>query len=242
MKMLDLEHARGSLGRGLARQALTEAEAGCADAAGIVHSLHDLGPNPLNRARHARRLMRRRGVLRASATRGGVAVVFRNTLDVIVRKDGTDCFRESRIAWTSVRARAGKHMISFVTWQVQVGLHAMQRYVERSACQLANLLPQMDRAMADALDWLDREDPLRDGDDEYLPLGSGVWAGGIDILASDAAWGPAFAGDARPLPVFSVRTFMGEEEMRPMVWLGWAEATGASRGATLPLQTAPSAA
>lgn len=156
MKMLNLEHARGSLGRGLARQALEAAEADCADAAGIVHSLHDLAPNPRNRARHARRLMRRRGVLRASATRGGVAVVFRNTLDVIVRKDGTDCYREPRIAWTSVRARAGKHMISFVTWQVQVGLHAMQRHVERSACQLANLLPQMDGAMTDALDWLGR--------------------------------------------------------------------------------------
>jgi hypothetical protein len=242
MKMLDLEHARGSLGRGLARQALAEAEADCADAAGIVHSLHDLAPNPRNRARHARRLMRRRGVLRASATRGGVALVFRNALEVIVRKDGTDCYRERRIAWTNVRARAGKHMISFVTWQVQVGLHAMQRHVERSACQLASLLPQMDRAMTDALDWLDREAPLRDGEDEYLPFLSGVWAGGLDVMASDPAWGPAFTGDDRPLPVFSARTFLGEEEMRPMVWLGWSEATGATRGAAVPLRTAPSAA
>jgi hypothetical protein len=242
MKMLDLEHARGSLGRGLARQALAEAEAGCADASGIVHSLHDLAPNPRNGARHARRLMRRRGVLRASATRGGVAVVFRHTLNVTVRKDGTDCYREPCIAWTSVRASAGKHRISFVTWQVQAGLHALQRHVERSACPLHNLLPQMDRAMTEALDWLDREDPLRDGDDEYLPFRNGVWAGGLDMLASDPAWGPAFAGDDRQLPVFSVRTFLGEEEMRPMVWLGWSEATGATRGATLPLRTAPSAA
>jgi len=242
MKMLDLEHARGSLGRGLARQALEEAEADCADAAGIVRSLHDLRPNLRNHARHARRLMRRRGVLRASTTGCDLQVVFRNTLDVTVRKDGTDCFRERRIAWTSVRARAGKHMISFVTWQVQAGLHAMQRHVQRSDCPLHNLLPQLDGAMTEALEWLDREDPMRDGDDEYLPLRSGVWAGGLDMLASDPAWGPAFAGDDGPLPVFSVRTFLGEEEMRPMVWLGWSEATGASRGATASLRTAPSAA
>ncbi len=96
--------------------------------------------------------------------------------------------------------------------------------------------------MIEALDWLAREDPLRDGDDEYLPLRTGVWAGGLDMLAPDPAWGPAFAGDDRPLPVFSVRTFLGEDEMRPMVWLGWSEATGVSRCAIAPSQTAPSAA
>jgi len=242
MEMLDLEHARCSLGRGLARQALQEAETDCADATGIVRELHRLAPNPRNRARHARRLLRRRGVLRAAATRGGVAVVFRNTLAVTVRKDRSDCYVEPRVAWTSVCAHAGQHRISFVTWQVHASLHAIQRHVERSACPLHGLLRHMDRTMVEALDWLDREDPLRDGDDEYLPIRSGVWAGGLDMLAPDPAWGPAFAGDARPLPVFSVRTFLSEEEMWPTVWLRWSEATGASRDATGPLQAAPSAA
>lgn len=41
---------------------------------------------------------------------------------------------------------------------------------------------------------LDCEDPLRDGDDEYLPLPNGVWDGELATLVSDPAWGPALVG------------------------------------------------
>ena len=226
MEMLNPGHARRSLARGYARQAWREAEVSAADAAKIVQSLHDLAPNPRNRVRFAHRLSRHRGVVRAVATAQGLTVVFRTTLEVTVRRDGSDCYTEPRIAWTKIRAAAGKGVISFVTWQVHASLHAIQRRMERSDCPLTDFLADLDQQMCSALDWLDRATPIIDRDDEYLPGGDGVWAGGLDSAAPDPSWGTAFQSSDNPLPVFSIRTYLGEAEMRPTVWLRWSEAVG----------------
>jgi hypothetical protein len=46
-----------------------------------------------------------------------------------------------------------------------------------------------------------------------------LWAGGHDEMALDPDWNLSNATGA--LPVFSVRTFLSEPEMRPTLWLRW---------------------
>jgi hypothetical protein len=231
MQILGLEHVRGSLARGLARQAMKQASLHSADDTRLVSELHDLAPNARSHMRYARRLRRRVGVVRVRPTDDGLLVIFRNTVSAILRKDDVECYAEQRISWTSIHAMPGRRLIRFTTYQVQIGIHAIQRKIERSACPLDDLLGQMDCAMVRALGWLDDNEPIRDRDDAYLPCADGVWAGGMDEVQSDPAWGRAFAGDARPLPVFAAHTYLGEEQMRPTVWLSWSQAMGGHRDA-----------
>lgn len=60
MRVVDLEHARGSLARGLAGQALVDAAQDNADMARILMELHGIAPNPRSRQRFAARLRGRR--------------------------------------------------------------------------------------------------------------------------------------------------------------------------------------
>ena len=66
MAIMNLEHARGSLARGFARQAMVEAARNSADTAAILNALHGLAPNLRSRQRFAARLESRPGVVRAS--------------------------------------------------------------------------------------------------------------------------------------------------------------------------------
>ena len=224
MAMLNIEHARGSLARGLARQAFRQAEDADANVGQVSRTLHEVAPNARSCARFAARIARWPGVLSSKATSNGVVVVCRSTLDVTVRKDGVDCYIEPRLAYTTLQVFTARGRIGFGTSQVQIGMHAVQRHVERSRCPLRELPAHLDAAMVTALGRVRRGVTIEDGDDEYVADAVGVWAGGRDLTAVDPDWGPVFADAPHPLPVFSVRTFLGEDEMRPTVWLAWSRA------------------
>lgn len=205
----------------LARRAFGSAEKDCADVARNLSELHHLAPNLQSRQRFARRLLRRPGVLSAVATRTGLRVILRSTLNVTLRKDGSECFTEPRICWLRITATAGRGVIGFSSRCIQVSLHTLQRRIQRTLCPLVDPLKEMDEAITRALHWLARNEPLHDRDDAFLPGRAGAWAGGIDEMAPDPAWGAAFASDPAPLEVFSIRTFLAEEQMRPTLWLTW---------------------
>ncbi|PWR03150.1 hypothetical protein DKT77_08005 [Meridianimarinicoccus roseus] len=241
MDLVSAKAMRRSLGRGYARQALQAAQDGSADMARLMTDLHGLAPNARSHSRFARRLARRRGVLRAAPSGRGLRVLARCVLDVTVCKDGTACFREARVCWTRIDALARRGRISFTLTGVQVSRHAMQRRAERSDCFLRTLLADMDIQMCAALDHLRRCAPIKDRGDAFLPASDGVWAGGTESMSVPCGWGAAFAGSSPPLNVFAIRTFLGEAEMRPTVWLAWS-GTRAAPDRDAPLQPTRSAA
>ena len=63
---------------------------------------------------------------------------------------------------------------------------------------------------------------IEDGDDHYAAgLQSGVWAGRVDHSDPEPEWGLSPTDPEARVPVFSARTFLSPEEMRPTVWLRW---------------------
>lgn len=219
-------HPRDFLARRHTRQVLVEAGRSGTDAGPILTALHGLAPNRKNRERAVRRLSRLPGVVRAALTADGIAVTLREAVTVTLTKDGVVARTEERIVWTKVRAFAGRGSIGFSLRQVQLTAHAIQRMIERSACVLDDVLGLLDAAMLRVLGRLDAGAPIRDRDDDYLPAEGGAWAGGIDATACDPAWGPAFQGRAMPIEVFSIHTFLGEDMLRPTVWLAVSRAAG----------------
>ena len=230
MRVLDVEHARGSLARGLAGQAMAEAARDDADMARILTELHGMAPNARSRQRFAARLRGRRGVVSVRALADGLVIVLRSVMTVDLRKDGVACFSEDRIAWIRVHVLCSKRAIGFQMDALHATRHVLQRRVERSDCPLHDLLGDMDAAMLRALARLAHGGVLTDREDDYLPAQRGVWAGGTEVMPADPAWGPAFRHGAE-MEIFAIRTFLGEDEMRPTVWLGWSEATSGARAA-----------
>lgn len=227
MRVLSNKNARRSLARGWARQAMTEAALDDADTARILTELHDMAPNARSRQRFAARLRGRRGVVQALSVTDGLVVVLRSVMTVDLQKEGVDCFSEDRIAWSRFHVRTGKRRISFKLDTVHATRHVLQRRVERSDCPLGDLLGDMDAAMLRALSRLAEGGVLTDRDDDYLPARRGVWAGGTEETRADPTWGPAFRNGAS-MQVFAIRTFLGEEQMRPTVWLDWSETRAAA--------------
>lgn len=230
MLVLDLEHARPALARGLARQAMEQATDDSADIPGILTALRDMAPNARSRTRHAARLKRRRGVVGARAVSDGLIVSMRTVMTVDFRKGGEACFTEDRIAWTRIHLRNGKGVNSFEVWTLHATRHVLQRRIERSDCPLSEVLSDMDAAMLRALSRLRHDEIITDREDDYLPAGRGVWAGGIEEAPVDPDWGPAFR-QGMVMRLFAIRTFLGEAEMRPTVWLGWSEVQASAQAA-----------
>ncbi|WGW02771.1 hypothetical protein [Tropicibacter oceani] len=230
MQVFDLEKARGSLARGLARQAMDDAARESADTGRILADLRAMAPNPRSRQRFAARMTGRRGVLLARAVRDGLVIVLRTVLTVDLRKDGQPCFSEERIAWTRFHLRNAKRWTSFDVQALHVTRHVMQRRIERSDCPMTGVLADMDAAMLRALSRLEKGDILQDRDDDFVPAQRGVWAGGYEQAAVDPEWGPAFR-NGPPMQVFAIRTFLSEPEMRPTVWMRWSQACSGIRAA-----------
>lgn len=230
MRVFDLENARCSLARGLAGQAMAQAARDNAETARILTELHGVAPNMRSRQRYATRLRGRRGVVSARAMADGLVVVLRSVMTVDLRKEGVQCFSEDRIVWTRAHVRSGKRAIRFKMDAVHATRHVLQRRVERTDCPLRDFLSDMDTAMLHALARLSKGSVLTDREDQYLLARRGVWAGGPEDVCADPAWGLAFRHGA-PMEVFAIRTFLGEDEMRPTVWLEWSEAQSTPKAA-----------
>ncbi|MBC2834067.1 hypothetical protein [Paragemmobacter straminiformis] len=216
---------RASLKRGLARAAFTQAAAADPDLASVVAATRAMHPNRKALERSQARLSRLSGVVKAAiaADGGGVVVVLRNRREVVTQAQSVEVFSEPSLFYTRLVIRPGKQATSYALVQVSFCLHALERCVERSDVALDRpLLPVID---AEAVRLLRRlwqnKGIVDDGDTFFGALKQGVWAGSIDRCALEDGCGLACLTPDGAVPLYSIRTFLSPEEMRPTVWLKW---------------------
>lgn len=218
---------RKSLKRGYARRALTEALRAAPDHAAIFDLLSRGRRNPKAVQRVIARLRGRSGVALAGLAGGEICVVLRDACNLCTRLEGQDVFTEDALRYTQVRVEAGRARVRFRLHQASFGRHALERMVERSACDLGpGFLGLVDREAFCILRQMAAGDLIAQADDEFARARHrGVWAGGVDLAQPDPDW--ALNPDGAPscteacIPVFSARTFLGPDEMKPVVWLRW---------------------
>ena len=214
---------RTSLKRGLARQALSEADRDSADLPALFALAAGLRPNPKGLDRMAARLRAQRGVTRVAqaACRKALSFTARALRRVEARVQGETAFHETGLIYLRARTERTGGQSCFRISAVSFCGHALERLVERSDLPLKALLPAVDaEAQAIFRSW-DRGARIVEDGDEFHPASTpGVWAGGHDAMCLDPDWGLSTAA-APSIPVFSVRTFLSPVEMRPTVYLRW---------------------
>lgn len=132
---------------------------------------------------------------------------------------GETAFHETGLIYLRARVGLVGRGMGFHLSAVSFCRHALERLVERSTLALdAALLPQVDNEAQAIFRAWDRNALISEAGDEYYPAAlPGVWAGGHDEMALDPDWN--LRNSCGMLPVFSARTFLSAEEMRPTVWL-----------------------
>lgn len=220
---------RVALKRGLARQALSQAEAAQADLCALFQAAASAGTSDKARERLARRLGGGRGIVRVGLGEGGrsLAVTARNGCDVLTRAAGRDIHSERALLYTRVVIRPGRTGAAISICRASFGPHALERLVERGGVALDRpLLPVADAEATALLRAMMRGEIIDDQGDQCLrAMAPGLWAGSLDEARPDPDWPlkmPAAAG----VPLFSARTFLGEAEMRPTLWLRWRDDPG----------------
>lgn len=214
---------RVSLKRGLARQAIAMADRNAPDLASLFRLAASLRPNTKAVERLAVRLRGRPGVSRVTMSRDGKSLTYtaRAVRDLDAQVGGETVFQETGIIYLRVTVAFTGHCLGFHVSAISFCRHALERLVERSDLGLdAALLPQIDiEAQAIHIGW-DRAVLIEEAGDEYFPaVTPGLWAGSFDEMVLDQA--SSLATGLGWFPVFSVRTFLSEAEMRPTVWLRW---------------------
>jgi len=215
---------RVSLKRGLARQAIAIAERTAPDLPGLWRMAAGLRPNAKALQRLASRIKGHRGVTRVALARDGrgLALTARAVRQVEARAEGQTVFHETGLIYLRAQVALARGVTTIRLCAVSFCGHALERLVERSDLPLeAALLPRVDaEAQAIFRGW-ERSALILDEGDEYYPAATpGVWAGGHDEMAPDPDWN--LIPDGAPmLPMFSARTFLSPDQMRPAVWLRW---------------------
>lgn len=222
---------RHSLKRGLAREALNQASASDANLPKIFQALRDLRPNQKARMRFVRRIGRHPGVITASAAAGlkHIVLVVRNVREVVSRKSGQDLFTEKALIYTRIVAFPGRRTTGYAIARLSFCAHAIERLVERSAYDLAPILSTLDAEANRGLGQIAGDLTISDSDDHYLTSRQGVWAGSLDQTDPEEEWDVVCTNPDVAIPIFSVRTFLNEDLMQPMVWLRWNEREGETR-------------
>ena len=212
---------RVALKRGLARQ--TIAQAAEADAAGIFTQLAELRPNRKAQDRLGERLQRQDGVVRLARSETGMVITLRNRRQMISRVEDVDAFAEEALLYTRISVRMTRNGPSFHISRASLTSHALERLVERSAVALDRpLLEAVDAEGTTILRHAAKARLIEDGEDHYAAgLLHGVWAGRADLSDLEPEWGLSHADATARIPVFSARTFLAPEQMRPTVWLRW---------------------
>lgn len=215
---------RASLKRGIARQAVAQADADAADLPRLFHLARDLRPNRKAAERLAGRLGRQQGIVRVAhaPARGGLAVTARILREVCTRAAGAEVFRETALVYLRIGLCCTGGRVSIALTGLGFCHHALERLVERSALPLDSaLLPALDAEALDALRGLEGGRLIEDADDQFVAARvGGVWAGSLDRMAPEEDWGLQ-ADSGIGIALFSARTFLGPGEMRPTVWLRW---------------------
>lgn len=214
---------RTSLKRGLARQALSEADRDSADLPGLFALVAGLRPNPKGIDRMAARLRAQPGIARVALTPDQKSLRFtaRAVRRVEAQVHGETAFHETSLIYVRSLAQASSGQVGFRVSGVSFCGHALERLVERSDLPLTALLPAINaEAQAIFRGW-DRSARIAEDDDEYYPASApGVWAGGHDRMRVEPDWGLTPDAGAH-IPIFSVRTFLSAAEMRPTLYLRW---------------------
>jgi hypothetical protein len=214
---------RTSLKRGLARQALSEAERESSDFPALFALAAGLRPNSKGLDRMAARLRVRRGVSRVAIApnRNSLSFTARAVRQIEAQVLGETAFHETSLIYVRARADMAGSRFGFRVSAISFCGHALERLVERSDIPLKALLPLIDvEAQAIFRGW-DRGTRIVEQGDEYFPASAqGVWAGGYDGMSLEPDWGLS-NNTTQSVPIFSVRTFLSPVEMRPAVYLRW---------------------
>ncbi|WP_347268606.1 hypothetical protein [Paracoccus sp. (in: a-proteobacteria)] len=212
-------HARSSLKRGRAREALRDAAGRDADLPAIFGQLREMHPNRKALERAARRLGKQPGVVRVALNQAGLTVMARNVRQATNVKESVELFSEDVILYTTIRIEFRGGFTCYHIGRASFCLHALERLIERSAVPVNRpLLPALDAEFIATVRSF-RADAMIADDGEHFLRGvqEGLWAGGIDEIAPEAGWPEGCS----KVPIFSVRTFLSPEEMRPTLWLRW---------------------
>lgn len=214
---------RLSLKKGLARQVIDAADRISPDLPALFRLALELRPNAKGLERLALRIKGRPGVSRVAIDPQGKALTFiaRAVRNVSARIEGEQIFRETGLIYLRARVSVVGSGISFHLSAVSFCQHALERAIERSPLPIDRpLLPKIDTEARAIFRGWDRAARILDGDDEFYPADlSGLWVGGHDELALEPEWN--LFNSSGLVPIFSVRTFYSENEMRPTVWLRW---------------------
>ncbi|NBZ89122.1 hypothetical protein [Stagnihabitans tardus] len=211
-------YLRRSLKRGLAAEALAQAQKTQADMAGLVALGQDFRPNAKGLQRLALRMQARAGVVRVALVPGGLSVVTRSVREVRAQQAGAALFSETGLIYHRIVLRLDGHL-SYRISAVSFCRHALERLVERSQVALGPILPRVDAEALQLFRQWDRAALIEAEGSFARAQEPGVWAGGLDEMALEPDWG--LASRAMSFQVFSVRTFLSEAEMRPTLWLRW---------------------
>lgn len=220
--------ARVSLKRGLARQAMSHAAGNQADLHELLVVLDCLRPNAKARERMARRIKAMRGVVRVTSKGDALVILVRNQAEITTAAEEVAVFSETSLIYTRLTARCEGGRCIYDMSRASFSLHALQRLVERGGVALDRaLLPVVDGEAAGILRTLSKDSFIREDEDVFAQAGvPGLWAGAVDGMALDPEWGLRHKDADVRVPVFSVRTFLSPDEMRPMVWMRWNEGQG----------------
>jgi hypothetical protein len=222
-------HRRLSLKRGLARQVVTAAAKAQADHEVIFAQIRRMAPNQRAMERTVLRLRRASGVICAGIAKGSVVVVLRNVCTMLTRTEGVEAFTEEAVIYTRVAALPKKGKVVFWINRASFSLHTLERFIERSNCDLgAGILHVVDAEAVLLLRRVVQGGLFEQDGDEYLPANEGVWAGSLDVTRPEPSW--HIVQDAT-IATFSARTFLGPEQMKPCVWLRWRDDPRLSLGA-----------
>ena len=212
---------RSALKRGLARQAI--AQAVDADMPQVFQQLADLRPNRKAQDRLAGRLQGQRGVVRVALSEAGMVVLVRNRRRMISQVEAEEAFAEETLFYTRISVRVRHNEPGFQISRASLSPHALERLVERSAVPLDRpLLAAVDAEAVTILRHAAKARLIEDGEDHYSRAEqSGVWAGRVDLSELEADWGLSYGDASARVPVFSARTFLAPDQMRPTVFLRW---------------------
>lgn len=215
---------RVSLKRGMAKQAIELASKTSPNLLPVFRVSAALRPNAKHLERVARRIQQQTGICRVAYARGRTGINFtaRMARPIDLQMDGQVAFREIGLIYLRVKVCWRMGSVGFGLDAVSFCQHAIERLVERSSLPLDDkLLAHLDSEAQAIFIGTDEENRIVDAEDEFHPAScSGLWAGGQDAMQIDPAWGLS-ANDTPDFPIFSVRTFLSEAQMRPTVWLRW---------------------
>lgn len=219
-----LHSSRGALKRGLARQAMRHGAAAQADLPALFKLLAGLRPNKKALERMALRLSGRKGVLRVAVGPRGLVLITRAQAEITTCSDDITLFAEPALIYTQTVIHC-EGISRYSMTQCSFSTHALERLVERGKAPLDTpLLPAVDAEAVAILRGFRKNRQIEHDDGTFIQgVADGLWAGCIDHTVLDPDWGLVFPDPAVRIPIFSARTFLGPDEIRPMVWLRWKE-------------------